>query len=161
MSKTLSSLIGPTHIFLIMIRIVRTMIARKYMLLSLFSSVSQPGSVPSLKPIQKNRQEELKFTFDISKCDRIFDELLKTVTSDCHMLFHLPTSSSDMHIISGITLYLMLLLIVMFFVDRYNRPLMKEDWYFWDANWQGFFPSSYDGIEQSEGAYSARISRRS
>ena len=24
----------------------------------------------------------------------------------------------------------MLLMIVMFFVDRYNRPLMKDDWYF-------------------------------
>ena len=32
---------------------------------------------PSLKLIQKNRNEEVKFTFDVSKCDRIFDELLK------------------------------------------------------------------------------------
>ena len=40
-------------------------------------SKAKPGSVPSLKPIQKNRQEEPKFTFDVSKCDRIFDELLK------------------------------------------------------------------------------------
>jgi hypothetical protein len=31
----------------------------------------------SLKPIQKNRQIEMKFTFDVSKCNRIFDELLK------------------------------------------------------------------------------------
>ena len=38
---------------------------------------AKAGLVPSLKPIQKNRQEELKFTFDVSKCDRIFDELLK------------------------------------------------------------------------------------
>ena len=42
-----------------------------------WSSKAKPGSVPSLKPIKKNRQEELKFTFDVSKCDRIFDELLK------------------------------------------------------------------------------------
>ena len=40
-------------------------------------SKAKPSSVPSLKPIQKNRQEEPKFTFDVSKCDRIFDELLK------------------------------------------------------------------------------------
>ena len=40
-------------------------------------SKAKPGSVPSLKPIQNNRQEELKFTFNISKCDWIFDELLK------------------------------------------------------------------------------------
>ena len=32
---------------------------------------------PSLKPIHKNRNKEMKFTFDFSKCDRIFDELLK------------------------------------------------------------------------------------
>ena len=29
----------------------------------------------SLKPIQKNRQDNIKFTFDVSKCDRKFDEL--------------------------------------------------------------------------------------
>ena len=31
----------------------------------------------SLKPIQKNRQDNIKFTFDISKCDCIFNELNK------------------------------------------------------------------------------------
>jgi hypothetical protein len=31
----------------------------------------------SLQPVQKNQQEEIKFTFNIAKCDRIFDELLK------------------------------------------------------------------------------------
>jgi hypothetical protein len=34
-------------------------------------------SCTSLKPVSKGRQEELRFTFDVSKCDRIFDELLK------------------------------------------------------------------------------------
>jgi hypothetical protein len=34
----------------------------------------------SLHPVQKNRQEEIKFTFNVAKCDRIFDELLKMVT---------------------------------------------------------------------------------
>jgi hypothetical protein len=32
----------------------------------------------SLQPIQKKRQEEVKFTFNVSKCDKIFDELLKS-----------------------------------------------------------------------------------
>jgi hypothetical protein len=32
----------------------------------------------SLKPANKGRQEEIKFTFDVSKCDHIFDELLKS-----------------------------------------------------------------------------------
>jgi hypothetical protein len=32
---------------------------------------------PSLQPVQKKRQEEVKFTFNVGKCDKIFDELLK------------------------------------------------------------------------------------
>jgi hypothetical protein len=31
----------------------------------------------SLQPVQKNRQEEIKFIFNVAKCNRIFDELLK------------------------------------------------------------------------------------
>jgi hypothetical protein len=34
-------------------------------------------SCASLKPVSKGRKEEFKFTFDVSKCDSIFDELLK------------------------------------------------------------------------------------
>jgi hypothetical protein len=34
-------------------------------------------SCVSLKTVSKGRREELKFTFDVSKCDCIFDELLK------------------------------------------------------------------------------------
>jgi hypothetical protein len=34
-------------------------------------------SCSSLKPASKGRQEEIKFTFDVSKCYRIFNELLK------------------------------------------------------------------------------------
>ena len=38
---------------------------------------AKPFTCTSLKPTQKNLQEEMKFTFDVSKCDRIFDELLR------------------------------------------------------------------------------------
>jgi hypothetical protein len=31
----------------------------------------------SLQPIQKNRWGEVKFTFNVAKCDNFFDELLK------------------------------------------------------------------------------------
>jgi hypothetical protein len=31
----------------------------------------------TLKLVHKNRQEEIKFTFDVAKCDKIFDELHK------------------------------------------------------------------------------------
>ena len=38
---------------------------------------AKPSTCTSLKPTQKNRQEEMKFTFDVSNCDRTFDELLR------------------------------------------------------------------------------------
>ena len=39
-------------------------------------SQAKPFTCSALKPIQKNRQDE-KFTFDVSKCERIFDELYR------------------------------------------------------------------------------------
>jgi hypothetical protein len=35
-----------------------------------------PHTCVSLKPVHRNRQDEIKFTFDVGKCDKIFDELL-------------------------------------------------------------------------------------
>ena len=40
-------------------------------------SVDKPCSFSSLKPTQKCWQEEVKFTFDVSKCDHIFDEFIR------------------------------------------------------------------------------------
>jgi len=41
-------------------------------------SKSKPFVCSALKPVpQKNRQEEIRFTFDVAKCDRIFDYLLQ------------------------------------------------------------------------------------
>jgi hypothetical protein len=39
---------------------------------------AKPSACSSLQPIQKNRQEEVKFTFNVAKCDKIFEELLKS-----------------------------------------------------------------------------------
>jgi hypothetical protein len=39
-------------------------------------SQAKPFTCSAIKPIHKNRQEE-KFTFDVSKCERIFDELFR------------------------------------------------------------------------------------
>jgi hypothetical protein len=44
-------------------------------------------SCSSLKPASKGRQEEIKFTFDVSKGDRIFDELLKSENIKLLILF--------------------------------------------------------------------------
>ena len=46
-----------------------------------------PYSCSLLKPIQKNRQEEVRFTFDVSKCDRIFDELHRNGNINCLMSY--------------------------------------------------------------------------
>ena len=39
-----------------------------------WSPNDKPSTCASLKPISKNRHDEVKYTFDVSKCDRIFDE---------------------------------------------------------------------------------------
>ena len=43
----------------------------------MWSPSDKPSTCSSLKPINKNWKEEVKFTFDVSKCERIFDELAK------------------------------------------------------------------------------------
>jgi hypothetical protein len=40
-------------------------------------SKAKSYSCNSLKPIHKNQQVEMKFTFILAKCDKIFDELYK------------------------------------------------------------------------------------
>ena len=42
----------------------------------IWPSEAKPCSCSSLNPIPKKRQEQVCFTFDVSKCDRIFEELL-------------------------------------------------------------------------------------
>ena len=43
----------------------------------MWSPNDKPSTCSSLKPINKNQKEEIKFTFDVSKYERIFDELAK------------------------------------------------------------------------------------
>jgi hypothetical protein len=42
-----------------------------------WGSKSKPYICSSLKSASKNRQDEMRYTFDIAKCDRIFDYLLQ------------------------------------------------------------------------------------
>jgi hypothetical protein len=64
------------------------------------------------------------YTFDVAKCDRIFDYLLQEKQIKLPSGHVIPSSEQliSMHIINGIILILMLLMIVMFSVDRFNRP---------------------------------------
>jgi hypothetical protein len=41
-----------------------------------WSSKDKAHTCASLKPIHRNQLDAMKFTFDVSKCDKIFDELL-------------------------------------------------------------------------------------
>jgi hypothetical protein len=41
---------------------------------------AKSSACSSLQPVQKKRQDEIKFTFNVGKCDQIFDELLKMET---------------------------------------------------------------------------------
>jgi hypothetical protein len=38
---------------------------------------AKSSACSSLQPVHKKQQEEVKFTFNVGKCDKIFDELLK------------------------------------------------------------------------------------
>ena len=49
----------------------------------IWPSEAKTYSCSSLKLIPKNRQEQVCFMFDVSKCDRIFDELLKNGNIKC------------------------------------------------------------------------------
>ena len=98
-----------------------------YAAVFIWPSKAKPCSVPSLNPIQKNRQEELKFTFDVSKCNLIFDELLKN--GNIRLSHAIPSPeefkrhayckwhNSTSHATNDYN----------FSVDRYNRPLIKDD----------------------------------
>jgi hypothetical protein len=83
---------------------------------------AKSSACSSLQPVQKNRQEEIKFTFNVAKCDKIFDELLKNDNIKLTNTIPPPDELKGMLIVSGIILFLIPPMIVMFFVDRYNRP---------------------------------------
>jgi hypothetical protein len=40
-------------------------------------SKSKPFVCSTLKPTSKSRQDEMRYTFDVAKCDMIFDYLLQ------------------------------------------------------------------------------------
>ena len=87
-----------------------------------------PYSCLSLKPIQKNRQEEARFTFDVSKCDRIFDELHRNGNIKLSHVIPLLEELKRHAYCKWHDSYFMQPMIAMFSVDRYNQPLMKDNW---------------------------------
>jgi hypothetical protein len=53
---------------------------------------AKSSACSSLQPVQKKRQEEVKFTFNVGKCDKIFDELLKNGNIKINHIVHPPTN---------------------------------------------------------------------
>jgi hypothetical protein len=89
-----------------------------------WGSKPKPFVCSSLNPASKSRQDEIRYTFDVAKCDRIFDYLLQEKKLNCQVVtsYYYRNTSKSMHIVNGIILILMLLTIALFSIDRFNRP---------------------------------------
>jgi hypothetical protein len=88
---------------------------------------AKQSSCTSLPLVQNNRQEEAKFTCNVAKCNKIFDELVK---SDNIKMNHTIPPADELkgrHIVNGTILFLTLLMIAMCFSNKHNRPLMRAD----------------------------------
>jgi hypothetical protein len=83
---------------------------------------AKPSPCSSLQLVQKNRQEEVKFTFNVAKCDKIFDELEKSGNIKATHTLPPLDELKKCFTVSGIILFPMLPMIVMFSINRYNQP---------------------------------------
>jgi hypothetical protein len=66
----------------------------------------------------------MHYTFDVAKCDRIFDYLLqeKQIKLPSGHVIPLLEQLKNMYIVFGIIIILMLLMVAMFSIDMFNRP---------------------------------------
>ena len=72
------NLISPTHMMSVN-PMVRTMRRKKFILLSLYGHLRLCHVfVHRLSRLKRISEKKLIFTFDVSKCDHIFDELLRS-----------------------------------------------------------------------------------
>ena len=85
-----------------------------------WSPNNKPSTCASLKPIPKNRHDEIKYTFDVSKCDRFFDELARLGKIKFSHTIPSVDELKGVLIVNYIILFLMLPMIAMFFIDKYN-----------------------------------------
>jgi hypothetical protein len=124
--KIILSTLAAVLILLIVIPIV---LLTSLMMFMLWNSIGPPR-LNLILVILSNRFIKIskkKFTFDVAKCDKIFDELHKaSCIKMSHTIPHLDELKQKL-IAGGIIPFLMLLMIAIFSVDRSNRPLMKDD----------------------------------
>jgi hypothetical protein len=68
--------------------VAQMMSQKRYMLTNLFGQLrTKLPTCSSVQSVQKNRQREVKFTFNVAKCDKIFDKLLRAETLNCPTQF--------------------------------------------------------------------------
>jgi hypothetical protein len=82
----------------------------------------------ALNPVvQNNWQNKIRYTFDISNCDEIFDILVlqKKLEFLLIMSYHHLKSYGNLHIVNGIILFIIILVIAMYFTNNCNRLSMK------------------------------------
>jgi hypothetical protein len=89
-----------------------------------WASKSKPLVCSSLKSASKSQQDEMRYTFDVARCDRIFNYLPWENKLNCQVImsYYHRNRWKGMLIANGIILILMLLMIAMFSVIRFNRP---------------------------------------
>jgi hypothetical protein len=83
----------------------------------------KPVMCSFLKP-SPGKREEMKFTFDITKCDKLFDVLLQNNVIRLKGGHVIPTVDqlAQKNIVSGMTHILIRVIIVIIFVGRCNQP---------------------------------------
>lgn len=86
----------------------------------IWTTKAKPSFCSSLHLIQKNRQEEIKFTFNVGNCDKIFDELLKSGNIKITHTIPPLDELKIMLIVNGTICLLIPLMIVMSSVSKYN-----------------------------------------
>jgi hypothetical protein len=84
-------------------------------------SNDKANTCASLKPTHKS-WDEMKFTFDVAKCNKIFDELFKS--GKIKMSHTIPPlhQLKRRAYVNFIIRFLMLPMIAILFVGKYNRP---------------------------------------
>jgi hypothetical protein len=81
----------------------------------------------SLQSVQKKQQEEVKFIFNVDKCDKIFDELLKNGNIKIDYTVPPADELKCRTYCKWHNSFPMPLMIVMCFDDKSNRPLTRDN----------------------------------
>jgi hypothetical protein len=91
---------------------------------------SEPFVCLALKPSpQKHRLEKIKYKFDLTLCDNLFDILLENnfIKLFDHKVSPSPLELEDKKYCKWHNSLIIILVIAIFFVNSYNRPLTLDD----------------------------------